>query len=122
VIPTLREAVEEVHAALAGVYNLPESCILDHEPYSGQLQTPLAVTCAPGGITATDVLVTVRCYSSVTLQAVETAWDGLNDLVAAVEALLDGTDTPRSAWARPLLLETDSLIFATDVAVPRLDF
>lgn len=121
-IPTPREARATVHASLAGVYGLPAAQILDHEPYSGQLQTPLAVTCASGGITATEVLVTVRCYSSTVLQAVEAAWDGLEDLVAAVEDRLDETDTPRSSWARPLLLETDSLILATDVAVPRLDF
>jgi len=122
VIPTPREACETIAAALNGVYGLPDSVILDHEPYAGQLQTPLAVTCATGGISPTDVTVTVRCYASTTTQPAETAWEQLNGLVAAVEDRLALTNTPRSSWERPLILEVDSIILSTDVAVARTDF
>jgi len=122
VTPSLLDACETIHTALAGVYDLPESCILDHEPYAGQLQTPLAVTVAPAGITPTSVLVTVRCYASTTTQTADIAWDQLNNLVEAVEDLLAITNTPRSNWERPLMLEVDSIILSTDVAVAREDF
>jgi len=122
VIPTPQEACDAIVAALNGVYGLSDSQVLNHDPYGGQLNTPLAVTCATGGISPTDVTVTVRCYASTTNQAAETAWEQLNALVAAVEDRLAATNTPRSTWERPLILEVDSIILSTNVAVARTDF
>jgi len=122
VTPTPQAACDTIVAALNGVYGLPDSQVLNYDPYAGQLQTPLAVTCATGGISATDVTVTVRCYASTTTQPAETAWGQLNALVAAVEDRLAVTNTARSTWERPLILEVDSIILSTDVAVARTDF
>ena len=117
-----KAARNAVHTALAGVASLPTRAIVNHEPTPAALPTPIAVTVATDGVTPLDITVAVRIY----VQGIDAsrAWDSLDDMVDAVEVLLDATlsECPRGSWVYGWAEEFGCFTATCLLAYPRNDF
>jgi hypothetical protein len=118
----LKGARDAVYAALTGSPIPKVKAVVRYEPAPGSLPAPASVSVASAGMNATDFLVTVRVYTA-TNSNVEWAADTRDDIVTAVEALLD-TDTawPRSDWTFVWAEDFDAFVGSCTLTVPRDDF
>jgi hypothetical protein len=95
--------------------------VMDHEPAPGGLSKPMYVTVNPAGISPTEYLLAVRCYSDTSQAPVDRALDRLEGMVQAVEDALPSA-VPHGTWQMEWS-ELHNAYIATLVAeYPRDDF
>ena len=95
--------------------------VLAYEPGPGQLAKPVYVTVNPAGLSSTEYLLAVRCYSDTSQTKLDTALERLEGMVQAVEDALPSS-VPQGTWQLEWS-ELHNAYIATLVAeYPRDDF